>query len=842
MKANHTFTVVPRLPDELSSLAAISHNLGWLFDRRVRTLFESVDPELSRFEQYDPLGVLNRCSTTRLGELAADPSFIRRVDALLAELTAELDAPSWATSHESPLPLVAYLSPEFGLAASVPQYSGGLGVLAGDHLKAAADLHVPIVGVGLFYRSGYFRQMIDHEGRQHERFPVQHPVEVALSRVDDLTVELDIGGTPVVASIWKALVGPNPLYLLDTRIPGEGNPDQLVTDRLYGGGSEERIRQELLLGVGGMRALRALGIEPEVFHLNEGHAGFVTLERIRIAMIEGGLTFPEAIEAIRPSMLFTTHTPVPAGIDRFGREMVERYFGWWCRDTGVAMSDLLALGEEPGGDPAVFNLANMSLRLCGDANAVSLLHGHVSRTMFAPLWPELDVGDVPIGAVTNGVHAPTFMADDIADIIVRNVGPDWPLATREQFRALHAASPEELWDARNAGRRQLVEFLRDRARRAVAARNHGGDLAWIDNMLDPEVLTIGFARRFATYKRATLLLHDIDRLKALLSDDERPVQLVFAGKAHPADEPGKEFLREVAHLSIDPATRKRVVFLEDYDLDAGRVLTRGVDVWLNTPLRPMEACGTSGMKAALNGVLNLSVRDGWWDEAFRPEAGWAIPITDHFSTDPAQRDEMESNWLYELIEHEIVPLFYDRGPSGLPAGWTGRMISCIEWLAPQFHAGRMVRDYVEGHYVPAARRSRRYLVDDAAVAKDVAAWKAKVRRGWESVRIVEVEPPVDSHVDEKVTLRAVVALGGLSPDDVDVACLVGPVNNDGDIMGGDFMSMACEGGPPGSPDLLLYSAQASFDRAGSMGYAVRIVPRHAELPRWSDLGLARLTT
>jgi len=842
IKANHTFTVVPRVPAQLQSLASLSQNLGWLFDPRVRALFQHVDPPGVLVSGYDPLGVLNRCSGTRLAELAADPAFVARADELLATLTAELAEPSWAsrTGGDAGLPTVAYFSPEFGLAASVPQYSGGLGVLAGDHLKAAADLGVPIIGVGLFYRSGYFRQMIDKEGRQHERFPWQHPTELALTKVDDLQVSLRIGDHDVEAGIWKARVGPNELYLLDTHVPGEAGPDQLVNDRLYGGGSEERIRQELLLGVGGHRALRALGFDPDVFHLNEGHAGFLTLERIRVAMTEQHMNFAEAVESVRPSMLFTTHTPVPAGIDRFSHDLVERYFGWWCEATGVEMSTLLALGDEPGGDPDVFNLAHMSLRLCGDANGVSILHGDVSRRMFSPLWPGVDVDDVPIGAVTNGVHAPTFMADDIERILVDTVGDDWQLAERDRFRAVHSAPDAALWAARCAGRTALVEFLRKRARSATSrSGNDGGenDTAWIDSMLDPNVLTIGFARRFATYKRATLLLTDYERLRRLLLSTDRPLQLVFAGKAHPADDPGKEFLRSVANMGNDPVLRKRVVFLEDYDLDAGRMLTRGVDVWLNTPLRPMEACGTSGMKAALNGVLNLSVRDGWWDEAFTPEVGWAIPTTDHSTADGYERDRVESTWLYEIIENEVVPLFYDRDANGVPTGWTSRMASCIEALAPQFQAGRMVRDYTLNHYVPAAERAATLTANEAKGARELAAWKSHVRSCWPGVDVAEVEPPIDSHVDEAITIEASVQLNGLEPSDVAVAVQVGEVDHEGDIADAPFVSMTHVGEDPHDGSRALYRGSVTCDHPGSMGFAVRVVPNHPSLMRWSDLGL-----
>ncbi len=843
IKTQHTFTVVSRVPSELQALARLSSNLSWLFDPRVLELFRQIDPVGMTTFGLDPLGILNRCSGTRLAELAHDAVFVANANALAEQMEKESAGPGWARTSGaagagSELPLVAYFSPEFGLAASVPQYSGGLGVLAGDHLKAAADLHVPIVGIGLFYRSGYFRQVINAEGRQIERFPSLHPSELALTQVDDLRVSLQIGDAQAEATIWRASVGPNSLYLLDTQIPGEVGPDQLVNDRLYGGGSEERIRQEILLGIGGYRALRALGIEPEVFHLNEGHAGFLSLERIRVEMTEHGLSFDQAVEAVRPSMVFTTHTPVPAGIDRFPLDLMRRYFGWWCNETGVPMATLLALGSEPGGDPEVFNLAHMSLRLCGHANGVSKLHGEVSRNMFSPLWPEFPTEDVPIGSVTNGVHAPTFMAPEIRELLVDTVGEDWELADRERFRAVHAAPDARLWAARNAGRARLVEFVRARARRK--ADRYGGDEAdGIENLLDPDVLTIGFARRFATYKRATLLLTDQSRLRQLLGGD-RPIQLLFSGKAHPADEPGKGFLQEVAHLAEDPQTRDRVVFLEDYDLDAGRMLTRGVDVWLNTPLRPMEACGTSGMKAALNGVLNLSVRDGWWDEAFAPDLGWAIPTTSHESLEPQERDQRESAWLYDLIEREVIPAFYDRDAAGIPRGWTHRMASCLEHLVPEFHAGRMVREYVQDYYLPSAIRTKEVHGGDGSGVLELAAFKSKVRQNWPAVQVLEVSTPVDSHVDEEITVHTTVSLGGLDPSEVHVQLLVGEVDMEGELSATVTSNLTLQESVQGDAQgCYRYSGSTTCDHPGTMGYQIRIVPDGSELHQWTEIGLVR---
>jgi glycogen phosphorylase len=556
------------------------------------------------------------------------------------------DEVTWFGERGSPLRRAAYFSPEFGLSETLPQYSGGLGVLAGDHLKAAADLGVPLVGIGLFYRQGYFHQALDEGGWQHERYYDLDPDAVGLEPTD-AEVEVDLAGTPVTARAWHLGVGSVPLYFLEA----DG-----VTDRLYGGDTEHRLRQEIVLGMGGVRLLERLGLEAQVFHSNEGHAGFLALERVRQAVVEHGLSFEDAVASVRPGGVFTTHTPVPAGIDRFPRALMERYFGAWAAGCGIGIDDLMALGHEPG-EPAdaPFNMAVMGLRLAGRANAVSRLHAEVSRRMFAAL-------DAPIDYVTNGVHAPTWGPSD---------------------GTLDELGDDELWEHRRAGRRQLVAFVKER---------RAGEL-------DPDVLTIGFARRFAAYKRATLLLSQPDRLRALLLSADRPVQLVFSGKAHPADQEGKELIRQVAGFSRRADLRHRMAFVEDYDLAVARALIHGCDVWLNTPRRPQEACGTSGMKAVLNGALHCSVLDGWWDEMFDGENGWAIPSAEE-EADLARRDQIEAAALFALLEGEIVPLFYEH-----PDQWLARVRISLRSLGPRVTADRMVREYVERMYEPAAEIS-----------------------------------------------------------------------------------------------------------------------------------------
>ena len=838
MKAQRTYSVLARVPEPLAALTAITADVAWINQPQVRALFREVDATLADVDGFDPIGVLAHASQTRLTELAADAGFVERANATLETLRASAQESRWFDSRavENPLQRVAYISAEYGIAASVPQYSGGLGVLAGDHLKAAAAQGVPLVAVGLLYRHGYFRQQLDRASRQVEQFPSLSPAAMAMQPVDDLHIEVDLGGTAVRAAIWRVSVDTIPLYLLDTDVDSNAAPDQLVTDRLYGGGSEQRIRQEILLGVGGLRALRALGEAPEVFHLNEGHAGFLALELIREAMHEHHLSYDEALEAVRPRVAFTTHTPVPAGIDRFPRDLIDKYLGWWCRDTGRSLDQLMALGAEPDGDLSMFNLAAMSLRVAGWANGVAKLHGAVSREMFGPLWPGVAVSEVPITSVTNGVHASTWVDDGIADIFRDVVGDDWYAASESQWQAFSSADPTRLWAARTAARVRLVAFTRTRLRSAVTRRRgQSTATSWCDTVLDPNALTIGFARRFATYKRATLLLKDFDRFRRLVTDGERPVQFIFAGKAHPADEPGKEFLRSIAALADDPELRERVVFLEDYDIDAGRAITQGCDVWLNTPLRPMEACGTSGMKSAYNGGLNCSVLDGWWDEWYGPDRGWAIPSADWID-DPDTRDTAESEWLLDLFEHEVVPLFYDRDERGVPTKWVERVTASLTGLAPRVSADRMVREYVTRAYEPAARRQRDLARNNYERARALADARRRITEGWHDVRILHVEPSEQDHTrGDELTVTVTAHLGGLTPDDVGIQIVHGPVDVAGELLSTDPIEAIV--GTTFEDGSRQWTALVPCDRAGSFGYAVRAIPRHPDLASWLDLRL-----
>ncbi|MCX4734817.1 alpha-glucan family phosphorylase [Streptomyces sp. NBC_01363] len=855
MKAIRRFTVRPVLPEPLRPLSDLAHNLRWSWHTETRELFQAVDPEVRRTAECDPVRLLGAVSAGRLAELARDQQFLHRLTEASQDLRDYLHGPRWyqeQLERGAQLPAaVAYFSPEFGVTAALPQYSGGLGILAGDHLKAASDLGVPLVGVGLLYRHGYFRQSLSRDGWQQEHYPVLDPNElpVALLREADGTpsrVVLSLpGGRSLHAHIWQARVGRVPLLMLDSDVEENAPGEREVTDRLYGGGSEHRLLQEMLLGIGGVRAVRTYcrltgHPEPEVFHTNEGHAGFLGLERIR-ELSGTGLDFDSAVESVRAGTVFTTHTPVPAGIDRFDRELVARHFGDDGELPGVAAERILQLGMEtrPDGETGLFNMAVMGLRLAQRANGVSTLHGSVSREMFARLWPGFDAAEVPITSVTNGVHAPTWVAPEVFRLRSRYG------ATPGRWDSAAEVPDRELWDLRRSLRGQLVTEVRERLHASWRARGaEPAELGWIDGVLDPDVLTIGFARRVPSYKRLTLMLRDRDRLMELLLHPTRPIQIVVAGKAHPADDGGKRLVQELVRFSDDPRVRHRIVFLPDYGMAMARKLYPGCDVWLNNPLRPLEACGTSGMKAALNGCLNLSVLDGWWDEWFEPDFGWAIPTADGLALDEDRRDDLEAAALYELIEDRVAPRFYDRGDAGLPERWIEMVRRTLGTLGPKVLAGRMVCEYVERLYAPAAR-ARRAL--DPGTARRLADWKARVRAAWPRVAVDHVEAVAPTAADGSaelgatLTLRARVALGVLEPDDVEVQAVAGRVDAADGISDAQVFPLK----PAGGQDLegrWLYEGPLALDRTGPYGYTVRVLPAHPLLATGAELGLVALPT
>jgi len=829
-----TFTVKPNIPAPLAPLEELSRNLwiSWNYDAIL--LFMRLDHDAWLASRQSPTRMLGLVPQARLDEAAADDSFLAALSAVYAKFKRYLAAERW---YKGPADrVVAYFSMEYGIDVSLPVYSGGLGVLSGDHLKTASDLGLPLVGVGLLYRQGYFQQYLNADGFQQESYPENDWYNMPVSPCRDakgepVTVSVDLAGEKAAAWVWEVRVGRNPLYLLDANI--DANPPHLreITASLYGGDREVRIRQEILLGVGGIRALAKLGITPAVTHMNEGHSAFLGIERIRNLVKGSRLSFAEALQAVWATSVFTTHTPVPAGNERFAPALVEKYFRQTAQELGVHWRDFLALGRErPENDGEEFCLTVLALRLSAYANGVSRLHGEVSRGMWRGLWPGLPLDEVPIGHVANGVHPRTWITHDLLDLLDRYLGPgfhDEPTHLAIWDR-LERVSAEELWRTHERRRERLVAFVRQRLREQLARRGTtNSELAVSEDVLSPAALTICFARRFATYKRADLLLSDPQRLTALLTNAERPVQLIFAGKAHPHDLAGKEIIRRLVHFAGDPRVRSRVVFLEDYDMTIARYLVSGSDVWLNTPRRPLEASGTSGMKAALNGVIGVSILDGWWDEAYDAAMGWAIGRGEQYE-DPKLQDTIEGTALYDLLEREVVPPFYARGIDGLPREWIRRMKAAMREVGKRYSSHRMLLEYAERSYLPGMEAQARLAADGYAAAKDLAGYLERVRRSWPGLRIegLSSSSPSILKIGEVISARAKVHLAGLAPGDVTVELYHGPLSSQGEISAAERLEMHPIGaeGPA-----TVYGAEAPADRTGRQGYTLRVLPRHPAL-------------
>ncbi len=833
-------------------LDELATNLRWSWHLPTQELFQHVSPEAWESTGHDPIALLGTLDADRISQLASDSSFLARANEVRDDLNAYISEPRWYQSLGPDAPQsIAYFSPEFGIASALPQYSGGLGILAGDHLKSASDLGVPLIAAGLFYHSGYFAQSITADGWQKEAYPLHDPDGLPLTvlRRPDGTaaqVALALPDDGVLhARIWQVAVGRVTLLLLDTDVPDNDEELRSVTDRLYGGGGEHRLLQELLLGIGGVRAISLFceltgAPTPKVFHTNEGHAGFLGLERIS-DLIGGGLTFAEALEVVRAATVFTTHTPVAAGIDRFDAALIERYFSTELL-PGVDVRDVLALGTEDyeGGTPDIFNMAVMGLRLAQRANGVSQLHGEVSRRMFGALWPGFDSREVPITSVTNGVHAPTWTDRAVVQLAETAAGNADTTACDWNSDGVTDA---ELWKLRSKLRENLVHDARRRMTRAWE-QLHPGVAApmWYSDLLDPNTLTIGFARRVPTYKRLTLMLHDRERLRSILCHPTRPVQIVVAGKSHPADDEGKRLIQQLVRFANEPDIRGRLVFLPNYDIAMAQVLYPGTDVWLNNPLRPLEACGTSGMKAAMNGSLNLSILDGWWAEFYDGENGWAIPSSDA-AGDSAERDALEAASLYDIIEHQVAPRFYERNDEGVPTRWIQSIRHTLSTLSPALSADRMVREYVERLYIPAATSGALLTKDAAAGARELAAWKSRVVAAWPKVSVRHVESGgVDAvpEVGDELHVRAKIALDGLSLDDVMVEVLYGRTQSDDELVSPDRCELVPDATGVVDPEgagLVQFGGTVQLSHAGSFGYTVRVVPRHPGLVSDAEMGL-----
>lgn len=854
MKPLRTFTVVPTLPPELEPLREVAYDLHWAWSHVAIELFRRLDADLWETVGHNPVRMLGSIDQATLGEAAGDAAFLAHLERVVASFREYRRSNStwFARRHDREGGLVAYFSAEFGLTECLSIFAGGLGILAGDHLKSASDLGVPMVGVGLLYQQGYFRQRLNEAGWQQEIYEDNDfytlPVaEVTSGDGSPLVVEVPFPGRTVHVKIWKAQVGRVDLCLLDSNLQQNSPADRRITHQLYGGDREMRIMQELVLGIGGIRALRALGLQPVVFHMNEGHSAFLVAERILQLIDEEGLSVEEAQEAAGAGIVFTTHTPVEAGHDYFSPELVERYLAFYIERFGITARRFLAIGRRnPRDDREEICATIVALRSATFTNGVARLHGEVSRRMWQGLWPGLPVDEVPITSITNGVHFESWISREMKELYDRYLGPQWreEPADASVWERAHRIAPEELWRIHGQRRARLVSFARHRLREQLAARGAPqSEVALAGAVLDPHALTIGFARRFATYKRGTLLLRDPDRLAAILNHPERPVQIIYAGKAHPRDDAGKEFIRQIITLARRSDLRRRLVFLQGYDMALARYLVQGADLWLNTPVRPLEASGTSGMKAAANGVLNISTLDGWWDEAFEPQVGWAIGKGEIYE-DPEYRDQFEADALYDLLERDVVPLFYERGEDGMPRGWIDRMHASIAGLNHRFNTHRMVREYTERFYLPAAARAAGLLADSAGGARALAAWKVRLTEAWAAVRVLGVDrgPAGGVRVGEPIDVEATVHLGKLDPSDVRVELYLGSVDARGELENCTTVRMEPAGRAGGERRFV--AKGVDYTQSGLHGYTVRVLPSHPDLPHpylpgliaWADGG------
>ena len=833
MPTVHRYTVRPVLPERISGLRDVAYNLYWTWNYDALRLFQRLDADLWEETQHNPVRLLSEIAQDKLTAAAEDEGFLENLDKVLEGLRAYMDDKGWfsQTHPGSEQMCIAYFCMEYGLTECLPIYSGGLGVLAGDHLKSASDLELPLVGVGLLYQQGYFTQRLNADGWQLEVYASQDFGAIPVQPVtgedgEPMRVTVDLAGRHVSVAVWRTHVGRVPLLLLDTNVPENLPADQDITDELYGGGPEERIRQEIVLGIGGMRALRAFGYRPTVCHMNEGHSAFMSLERARELMQEHNLNYWEARQVIQAGTVFTTHTPVPAGFDLFPEDLMKKYFAGMVDELGLTWDEFMGKGRaHPSNKAEPFSVAVLALRHAPRRNAVSRLHRRVTARMLAEAWPGLPDSEIPVDSVTNGVHTRGWVSREMAELLDRYLGPRWQrdVSDPRVWERVGAIPDEELWNTHERQRERLVAYVRGQLRRQLA-RLHASpqELKAVDGALRTDALTIGFARRFATYKRATLLMREPHRLKALLLNDDMPVQMVFSGKAHPRDDAGKAFIRDLVQFAKQEGLSHRMVFLEDYDLQKARMLVRGTDIWLNTPRRPLEASGTSGMKVLVNGGLNVSVLDGWWAEGFREDVGWAIGSGEEYD-DFEYQDRIDAAALFSLLENRVVPLFYDRGVDGLPRQWITWMKESMHHLTAAFSTTRMVKEYTERYYVPASLQYQRLIADDCRRARELAAWKERVRNAWSQVRVESVseDDGGDVAVGDDLPLEVTVRLGSLTADDVQVVVYHGSLRADGALAGGRHVVL---GHVDERDGLHVYRGSVPCPTAGSHGYQVAVLP------------------
>lgn len=840
--------VFPTIPPRISRLYELAYNLWWTWQSDAQQLYIDLDVDLWQQVGHNPVRQLAEVAPARLEEVAADADYLARYDAVIAAFDAYM-APSASTWFGTTFPGfkekvdgagIAYFSAEFGLHESLPIYSGGLGVLAGDHIKAASDLGLPFVGVGFLYPQGYFIQRITRDGTQEAYYEkVEFSDIPATPATDAAGKEVQIGvelpGRWVYAKVWRLQIGRVPLFMLDTDVPGNAPGDRELSARLYGGNHELRIAQEIVLGIGGLRALRALGINPTVFHLNDSHPVFAVLERVR-ELVASGVDVTTAMEVTRASVVFTTHTPVPAGNEIFTYDLIDKYFASYWPQLGLSRDEFHNLARQEQSWGSVFSMSVLALRFSSARNGVSKLHGAVARRMWQFLWPGVDEHDVPIGSITNGVHTGTWLSPEMRHIYDHYLAANWQeqVDDPEQWKAIYDVPDEELWAAHQIRKKLLIQNARAVLRQQRLRVGEGPSaIAEVDHLLNEHAFTIGFARRFATYKRATLMFRDLERLVRLLGSPERPVQILFAGKAHPADDPGKALIKEIYTMSRTPRLAGRIFFLEGYDMSMARYLVSGCDLWLNNPIRPYEASGTSGQKAALNGVPNCSILDGWWAEGYEAGNGWAIGEEREYQ-DAETQNQADANALYDVLEHDIIPTYFDRDEAGIPHNWCKVMKTAIATCAPRFSMSRQVKDYTTTSYIPVAERSREFAGESYRIGRELAEWKRHVDRSWPMVQFT-VEGPRDTQfpIGAKLEVTANVTAGDLSPDNLLVELVVGRDRN-GVIEELEHVELKAA---ERTGALIRYVGHLTVQYGGSIVYGVRVIPAHPSLMNKFELGL-----
>jgi len=860
MPSVRSFTVLPALPEPIKNLEVIAKNMFWSWNPDVAELFKRIDSDLWSACDHNPVKLLGTISQEKLDKLAEDRGFLGHLQNAAEKLKTYLNRPTWyeKVCSESTKPIIAYFSAEFGVHECLPIYAGGLGVLAGDYLKSASDLGVPLVGVGLLYQKGYFYQYLSIEGEQREEYTENdfYSMPIELVRKESgrpLTISVEYPGRCVVAQVWCVSVGRVKLYLLDTNVPANSSADRMITSSLYGGDRELRIRQEIMLGIGGLKALSAMDITPTVCHMNEGHAAFMALERIRELRSAKNMTFDEAVEATRAGNVFTIHTSVRAGLDEFYVALMDKYFGGYFPDLGINRNRFLSLGRIlPDDESETFKMTILALRLSGYTNAVSKLHSHISRGIWGSIWPGLPLDEVPIIPITNGIHIKNWLSAEMNSLYERYLGPNWADESMDKqlWNKVEQIPDEELWQIHQRCKEQLIVFARNRLKAQMERRGtYHTEMNRAEEILDTEVLTIGFARRFAGYKRGNLLLRDPKRLVKLLTDPERPIQIIFAGKAHPKDSEGKDIIRQIVQFANQQNVVRRLVFLENYDIDMARVLLCGVDLWLNNPRRPMEASGTSGMKAAVNGALNISTLDGWWCEGYTPEGGWAIGAGQSFE-DEDYRDTFESLAIYNILENEVIPLFYTRSIDNLPRAWIRRVKNSIKWIAPRFNTHRVIVDYMRRFYNPALAKYTYLTAADCSRAKEFSKWKTKMREAWPEFAVKDVVMEVNNgngneqlnpkqpqlKVGSQLFVRALVKLGRMSPGDISVELYHGPVDTWGNIRRGSAVRMDYKEAAQQQGEHWFVGTMPCRN-TGRHGVAVRVLPMHNDLVNPYEMGL-----